>query len=388
MLNLRVSSLLGVLALTASMAQAQTQAPTANASYVLGPEDVITVNVVDQLKFSGDFIVPDTGVLTFPGVGDVKVAGMTISALQITITQKLKQRLLKPEVVVTLKLARPKRLYVFGDVRTPGIFEAKPGWGIQESLSAAGGLNLGVQNQDVTVIIERAGTGERIQLPLTEALAQSAANRLKINPGDVVRFQAVSQTPVYVTGSVKTPGLIRLREGETGVIEAITQSGGMNPDADLKNVRIMHLNGTQETVNLVPTLVRGEPAKLPNLQPGDLLVVPEIREKFVILGFVNQQGYYPIPSGQTYTLSQAVAIASGSNSKARLSRVGMIRMENGKEVSRVYDLGKFLKSGDSTMNPVVQPGDVIYVPENNTISTTTILASLGAAAVIYRSLGR
>ncbi len=350
--------------------------------YILGPEDVVTVTVVDQPKFSGEYMVPASGRIELPVAGEVTVTGMTLTQLRTVMTSKLKARLVKPEVVVSLKLARPQRIYVFGDVKAPGIFDLKPGWSIAETISAAGGVALGVESVDVTVKIEKV-SGERLSLPLNDVLNGTEQTKVKLQAGDVIRLESALLVPIYVSGQVKTPGVYRMKQNEAGVLEAITRAGGVLDDANTKSVRIIRMNGKEESVDLTPVLLRGEKVELPKLEAGDMILISETQERFVIFGYVTKPGQYTIPSGQNYTLSQAVALAEGPDKKARLSRVGLLRVENGKETRKIYDLGKYLNTGDASMNPAVQPGDVIYVPENNTVNLSNILTNIASAALIF-----
>jgi polysaccharide export outer membrane protein len=357
--------------------------------YVLGPEDLIAVTVVDMPKFSGEYLIPTTGVISMPVVGEVKAAGMTIDSLRDFAVEKLKARLKNPEVVVVLKVPRPRRVYAYGDVRSSGVFELRDGWRVSELLSAAGGLGPNVLEQDVRVVVEKAATKEKLEMTLSEAINGPQAGSLVLAPGDVVRFNSVAMTPVYVSGKVKSPGLYRLREKEAGVLEALAQAGGVTEDANITSVRVIRLNGSEEKIDLAPSMLRGEKVQLPKLNSGDMVLVSESQNRFVILGYVSKPGYYSIPSGTSITLAEAVARAEGPEKRASLSKVGIVRQENGKEVRKVYDLGKFLGSkGDMSQNPTLMAGDVVYVPETNKVDLLQLLSGLASSALFLDRIRR
>jgi polysaccharide export outer membrane protein len=373
---------IGLLALAPTSAFAQ------ETSYTLGPEDVIVVNVVDVPKFSGEYIVPASGVISMPVVGSVNVNGMTLEQLRAHAVEKLKTRLMKPEVIVTLKVPRPRRVYVYGDVRTPGVLDLRPGWRLSEALSAAGGLQAGVQEQDVRVVLERANGTDRVEMTMAEALNGPDKDKLTLAPGDVLRITSIAMMPIYVSGKVSAPGLYRLRETEANVLAAISQAGGVTPDANITSVRIIRLNGSEETVDLAPALLRGEAVKLPKLGSGDMVLVAESQTRIAVLGYVAKPGFYSIPSGQTYTLVDAIARAEGPDKRARTSKIGVIRMENGKESRKIYDLGRFQDKADMTQNPVLQSGDVVYVPETNKVDLSQVLSGLSSIAILFDRLRR
>jgi len=363
--------------------QQQTQPSTAPSTYLLGPEDVITVTVLRHSEFSSDYVVPPNGSLDMPFGGSIKVAGKTVSDISTEITNLLKARLLKPEVSVTVRSMRIQRFYVVGDVKLSGIFDLKPGWGVAEGLSAAGGLNPDIQQQDTQVTLEHVSTGEKVTMTLDQALLKSSDPSLKIQSGDVLRIESVFTFPVYITGKVKNPGVFRMRVDSTGLLAAIAQAGGTTDDGSIKNVRIIHADGKEEVANLVPAIVHGDSSKLPTLRSGDMIVVPVLLEKIVVLGYVAKPGYFPIPDGQTFTLSDAVGLAGGQAPRARFSRVGVLRIVNGQQTKKVYDLGKFFVKGDITQNPVMAPGDVVFVPETNKADLQTIFGGLTAGAITY-----
>lgn len=374
----------------ATVASAQT-----DPEYVLGPEDVVVVNVLRHPEFSDEYLIPSSGVVQIKPVGDVKATGMSLATLQEHVRFKLRDRLRNPEVSVALRLARMKRVYLFGDLKSPGVFDLKEGWGVAECLSAAGGLAQGIQSRDCKVILERAKGESPKPLSLTEALDGSARGEYKLQPGDVLRVESIPTFPVYVTGKVKTPGMYRLREDSTGILEAIAQAGGVLDGAAVASVRIIRITGGEEEVNLTSSLTREtlvDPAPanlpLPKLNGGDIVLVPESLDRFAILGHVTKPGFYPIPSGRRYSLSEAVAVAEGAAARGRLSQVGLVRMEGGKEVRRVYDLGKYLKKGDKSQNPEVLPGDVLFIPESNRVDITTVLTGISTSALFFNAIRR
>jgi polysaccharide export outer membrane protein len=349
--------------------------------YTFGPEDVMTVTVLRHPELSGDFLVTDAGYIQVPVAGTIKATGRTTPELITTITDRLKDRIKNPEVSVALKSARAQRIYVFGDVRTPGVYNLKPGWKLAQAISASGGISPLMQIADIQVTLERDNQ-EPITLPLMAALAPANAKRFQLKAGDVLRLEGVALRAVYVSGMVKTPGMYALRSDSRSILAAIATAGGVLPDAELHRVKIYRIDGTEQTVDLTGALVQGESSKLPSLETGDLIVVPQLTSRFAVLGWVTKPGYYPIPSGKEYLLSDAVALSGGSAIRGRLSRVGVISEKDGKSVIAMYDLGKFFRFGDVTQNPAIKPGDLVFVPETNRVELATILSAISATSTL------
>lgn len=87
------------------------------------------------------------------------------------------------------------------------------------------------------------------------------------------------------------------------------------------------------------------------LGTGDILLV-----NVNLWGYVQRPGIYSVPS--SYTIIDLISSAGGPLSTARLSEVRIVRKDQ--EVLKV-DIEKFLKTGDNTLLPIIQPGDTIIV---------------------------
>lgn len=377
------------LSLLALMFQAS-QAPqtTPPPDYILGQDDQLTVTVVGFLQFSGDFLVPPGGVVNFPAVGSVHVAGMTVPSLTRLLTAALAKRIKNPEVTVNLKTLRVEHVSILGDVKNPGVYPIKPGTHLLDVLSIAGALLPGVNPSDYQVNLIRGNEKRTFQLP--DVLKGDAATNVVLYPGDTVSLTAADYVPVNVIGLVKTPGMLRLRSDMNGLLEALAQAGGYLDGAALSNVRIRHANGEEISVDLTSALLRGgSTANLPRLQPGDLIIVSQTTGRYAVLGAVEGPGIFPLPEGRVTTLVEAVALARGSDAKdARYRYIGVVRVDNGKPTRTLYDIGKFLKTADVTQNPEIHPGDVIYVPRGLGINAADLFRELAEVAAVSTVLIR
>ena len=87
------------------------------------------------------------------------------------------------------------------------------------------------------------------------------------------------------------------------------------------------------------------------LGSGDILLV-----SVNLWGHVQRPGIYSVPSA--YTLIDLISSAGGPLKTARLNDVRVVRKNT--DVIKV-DIDRFLKTGDVTILPVLQPGDTIIV---------------------------
>jgi len=366
------------------VAQQSAPAPSSNADYVLGAGDEIIETVINHPEFSTDLIVPQGGAAVFPVVGTKNVQGMTIKQLTDLLTKGLKVELNNPRVAIILKTPRLQQVFVYGDVQKPGPVPLLPGMKLSDAFNSAGGLNADFKIGEAEITLLARGGTLKVS-PLEDVLENNGETNQVLHDGDTVNVDA-GWYLCYVVGQVKTPGQEHMKRG-TGIMEAVAAAGGVTPLALISQVQITHVDKKIETVDLTPALIHGDKTPLPDLQPGDLITVPESLDNFSILGYVNTPGVYPIPQGRSLTLADAVSTANGQEKdpshRAKLSLVRVDRRVDGKQQIMTYNLGKYLTKGDITQNPKIEAGDVIYVPETDHVGAPTLASILSSATLFY-----
>jgi polysaccharide export outer membrane protein len=375
------TAILAIIAATLFVPYADAAVSQQKTAYLLGPGDIVTINVQRHPEFSGEFLVPYDGQLNIAAVGMIPAAGRTVVELEQDIADKLKNRIREPEVTVSLKSPREQKVYVAGAVKTPGAFDLKPGWKVMEAITAAGGLLQEIDYTRCTVIINRSANNEKLTFQLSDMLRGDSAANPALSAGDVIMIDAGDIIPIYVTGKVKSPGLYRLGKDDANVLKAIALAGGALQDASLSNVKIVHLSGSSQIADVTNNTNTQQSQNL-KLQPGDLIIVPENTARVAVLGYVGEPGFFPLPEERKFMLSDALAMAKGfENKRAGLETVAVIRTENGKQSRMIFDVGKFLKNGDITQNPELMAGDVIYVPQTGRVDWESVLRSIASVGV-------
>jgi protein involved in polysaccharide export with SLBB domain len=375
-------------AVQAAQAVKQADSTKANADHVIIKGDVLTVTVMRHPEFSSDYPITDDSALNVLGVGNLSVVGKTVASVSAEIVEALKQRLKKPEVYINVKTLVEK-VSVGGDVKSPGQLDARPGWHVSEYLSAAGGLNNLLQPGECEAVVTRVD-GKQERYSVLDVLQNRNNANPELKPGDVVVVVAVEAIPVFVSGEVQTPGVIQVRKDRAGILQALSMAGGVKMTAAITQVKIVRSGGGEVIVNLGPAILRGEDtANLPKLESGDLILVPQIQAHYSVLGAVSTPGLVPIRDPQQpIRMSDVIAAAKADPSHARLSKVQLVRMVNGKEQRTSYDIGKYFKTGDPKENPQIVDGDMVYVPDVNETKTATYVSGLSIAAVLFRLFGK
>src|SRR3954464_14520451 len=110
-----------------------------SADYVIGPQDVLTIQVFDQADLGGKYTVETDGSFSFPLVGRVTAGGMTLRRFENELKKKLADGYFKnPQVTVAVEQYRSQRVFVMGEVRNPGPVSLTGGMTLIEALSRAG----------------------------------------------------------------------------------------------------------------------------------------------------------------------------------------------------------------------------------------------------------
>jgi polysaccharide export outer membrane protein len=93
----------------------------------------------------------DAGTVSFPVLGEIRVKGMTVGALEEFITRGLKGRyLLNPQVTVTIEEYR--NFFVNGSVEKPGGYPFSPGMTVRKAISIAGGFRERASREKINII--------------------------------------------------------------------------------------------------------------------------------------------------------------------------------------------------------------------------------------------
>jgi polysaccharide export outer membrane protein len=349
--------------------------------YTLDTGDVIAVVVLRHGQFSGEYTVPPDGNVVFPGVGNLQVRGQTLQGLADTLRERLSQRLRNPEVFVSLKQARPQLVFVEGQLNRPGAHPIQPGWRVADAIAAAEGLKILPERTVATLI--RGEQTMPIDLPAILHRGDQRTNYL-LQPGDLLSVQQKPAVRVAILGEVKRPGNYDL-DADSRVMQAIAQAEGVTEFAALKRAFIDR-QGTIIPFDLYQSSVQGDTRESnnPPLQDGDVIVVPQNLQRYAIVGQVARPGYYPIPEGKPFLLSDAIAQAGGMTPRAITSTVTILRLE-GDALNRLrVPYQQFLKRGKLEANPPIREGDVIYLAEVNRLDLGQILTAVSILNIADR----
>ncbi|MGH9416686.1 MAG: polysaccharide biosynthesis/export family protein [Terriglobales bacterium] len=186
-----VSLTAGAPAQVPAAAAATATKPASNVlpEYVIGPGDVLDVDVWHQPEITRSLPVRPDGRLSLPLVGEIQAAGLTASALQAQIADRLTKYIDHPSVTVMVVQAQSHNFNILGMVTKPGSYQLDHPMTILDAIAAAGGLRDFAHGNHIYLIRKRASDGVEIrfnfnyrQVSLGVALQENVA----LKPGDTI----------------------------------------------------------------------------------------------------------------------------------------------------------------------------------------------------------
>ncbi len=205
--------------------------------YRVGPQDILSITVWDHPELTipaGSYrtaeeaghLVDDDGYIFYPYVGNVKVAGKTVGEIRDILTKAISRKVVRPQLDVRVIAYRSKRVYITGEVTTPG---PQPITDIPHTLiqaiSQAGNLT---KNADmVNATLTRDGKTYPINLLAIYEQGDMSQNIL-LKDKDTLYIPSQELRKVFVLGEVQRPSSILMPKGRISLTEAISDAGGVN----------------------------------------------------------------------------------------------------------------------------------------------------------------
>jgi polysaccharide export outer membrane protein len=249
------------------------QAQTAE-SLLIGPGDMVHVQVFDTPELEEHARVTDAGELPLILGGNVKVAALTPEGAARAIEKVLLNGhyLLHPQVLVTVDEFVTQKVSVMGEVKAPGAYPINTPRSVLDVLTMAGGLT---DLADRKIVIERHGTGEKVAYYFSNEPGVAIDTSVRVDPGDEVVVPRAGI--VYVLGDVARPGGYTMTNNEAriSVLELVARAGGTNHSAVPSHAKLIRKSGGGyvETPLPLSAMQKGKRADM-QLQPADIVYVP------------------------------------------------------------------------------------------------------------------
>jgi len=260
-----------------SEAPTETAPKSLSADMLIGTGDLLQVTVYGT-DFDRQVRVSDSGEISLPLLGSVKLAGLSIRDGEQLVAKELARGgyFNDPQVSIFDREYSTQAISVLGEVQKPGIYPLPGARTLFDAISAAGGTTA---KAGTTVTVTHRGRPDHPEtLPLSYGADASQHSNVQVFPGDTV---VVSKAGiVYVVGDVRQPSGIVMENSRMTVLQAIAMAQGTNPTAAINGTKVIR-NAPQGLKEIPVPLKKILAAKTPDvsLQPGDILFVPNSATK-------------------------------------------------------------------------------------------------------------
>ncbi len=244
-------------------------------SLLIGPGDLLHVQVLDTPEMDQHVRVTDAGTVHLAFIGDLKVSDLTPEDVAHAVEQALvqKQYMHHPQVMTTVDQYATQNVSVMGQVATPGSYPIATPQPILKVLSLAGGLT---ELADRHISIQRQGDSkDRMTYYLSNESQEAFNSQVLIYPGDTVLIPKAGL--VYVLGDVSRPGgfPITTNDAQMSALEAIALAGSTNKTSLADRAKLIRKtsSGIQQILLKLDAMQSGKTPDF-NLQPNDVIFVP------------------------------------------------------------------------------------------------------------------
>jgi polysaccharide export outer membrane protein len=158
-----------------------------DADYVIGPQDVVRIDVWKEPDISRTIPVRPDGKLSLPLLNDIQASGLTAVQLGKAIREGLTKYLTNPEVTVTVTEINSRRVYITGEVTRAGAFPLLPNMTVLQALSSAGGFTQFAKLKGIYVLRNEAGKQMKLPFNYKEVVkGKNQDENILLQPGDVI----------------------------------------------------------------------------------------------------------------------------------------------------------------------------------------------------------
>ena len=159
-----------------------------DASFVIGNDDLLAINVWKEPELTRSIPVRLDGRISLPLVGEVQAAGRTPLQLELDIAAKLRNYIDQPEVTVMIEKINSQKFNVLGQVMNPGSYSLTLATTVLDGIAAAGGFRDFAKQKDIYVLRQDPSGGQsRIAFNYKEIIkGKHLEQNIKLEPRDTI----------------------------------------------------------------------------------------------------------------------------------------------------------------------------------------------------------
>lgn len=241
---------------------------SSSSEYILGPEDTVEISVFRHDDMKMESTISSTGRISYYLVGDIQAAGLTRFQLRDKIEKELARFIKHPQVIVRITEFRSHKIFVLGQVNSPGVYRMKNDFTLVEAISAAGGIGPDAHLDGAYVVRH----GKVLLVNFFELIVKgNTEENIPLLPDDVVYIPDNKDQKVFVLGEVNKQTAVPINDRLT-LLEAIAEAGGFTRDAKKESIVVMRGNLSEPEIMTVDAERFDLVASMP-LKRGDIVYV-------------------------------------------------------------------------------------------------------------------
>lgn len=260
--NVLIVLSIALMAPAAASAQPVTSVPAtepADQNYILGPGDVVEVDLLERTDFNTKAKVGVDGMIQLPYIGSVAAANRTTQVLSDQISAALIKGGYFSHPILSVQVASFASRYVtvLGSVQSPGLVPIDRAYHLSEIIARVGG----VRETGADYVIVRPAKGPERRLSVKLLATGDASQDPYVSPGDTI-YSPTAEL-FYISGQVKAPGAYQVITDMT-VRMAIGRGGGLTDIGSDHGIKITRGGVKVNKVELDS-----------KIEPGDVIVIGE-----------------------------------------------------------------------------------------------------------------
>jgi polysaccharide export outer membrane protein len=248
----------------------------AEQDYRIGSGDVLKVNVFGETGMNDLSIrVDGDGRIQLPAVTPQKVAGLTLSGVQKTLTDAYKAEFNEPWVMVTMETYGSRPIYLLGEFNSPGVKYLDRPTNLLNALAMGNGTGANAYLPGARVIRGKTILPVDIKAVLKDGRLEQ---NIWLKGGDTIFVPSGGDLKFYVAGAVKTPGVYPFGDGRQTLVRAIAAAGGvLAAKAQQDKIRIIRTISPVEGQLLEVDMKKVLNGKMPDVEikPDDIIFVAQ-----------------------------------------------------------------------------------------------------------------
>ena len=325
-------------------------------NYVLGPGDVLFIDVYGASQKSEEVTVSPDGYVVIEDFGPIQVSGLTVEQASARVRSQLGARYSSSKIRLSLGQTRTITVNVMGEVKTPGSYTLSAFATVFHALYMAGGPS-------------EIGTLRNIKVYRNNRLVTTVdvydyilngklSGNIRLADNDVITV-GTYDCLVNITGKVKRPMYYEMKRNES-MKTLITYAGDFASDAYRKSVRVVRKEGSRYAVYNVGEFDLGSF----RMADGDSVSVDSVLKRYSnmveVKGAVFRPGMYQI-GGQINSVKSLLEQTDGVTEDAFTAHAVMHRMRPDRTLEVIPVDIEGIMNGMVSDIPL-QNEDVLFVP--------------------------